>query len=111
MRTVVLLAATTLFALAPIAFAEAPGPTRSADEALGLLVAGNRAFVAAGATCARQTPARRAEVAATQHPVAVVVGCADSRVPPEAIFGQGIGDVFVVRVAGNIVDDAVLGSV
>jgi carbonic anhydrase len=111
MRAIILLAAATLFSLAPIALADAPGPTGNPDEALRLLLAGNRAFVTAGATCARQTPARRAEVAATQHPVAVVVGCADSRVPPEAIFGQGIGDLFIVRVAGNVIDDTVLGSV
>ncbi|MGZ3428686.1 MAG: carbonic anhydrase [Polyangia bacterium] len=93
------------------AVADAPAPPRSPDQALRALVAGNQAFVAAGASCARQSPARRGEVAAAQHPIAVVIGCADSRVPPEAIFGQGIGDLFVIRVAGNVVDDAVLGSI
>jgi carbonic anhydrase len=86
-------------------------PRVSADDALQTLLAGNHAFVTAGATCPRQTTARRSEVAAEQHPIAVVIGCADSRVPPEAIFGQGIGDLFVIRVAGNVIDDAVLGSV
>jgi carbonic anhydrase len=105
-------AALALTIFATVARADAPpAPSRTPDEALRLLVAGNRAFVDAGASCARQSPARRAEVAAVQHPVAVVIGCADSRVPPEAIFGQGIGDLFVIRVAGNIIDDAVLGSV
>jgi carbonic anhydrase len=56
-------------------------------------------------------PARRAEVAGGQHPFAIVVGCADSRVPPEAIFSQGIGDLFVIRVAGNVIDDDMLGSI
>jgi carbonic anhydrase len=93
------------------AVADAPAPPRSPDQALRALVAGNQAFVAAGASCARQSPARRGEVAAAQHPIAVVIGCADSRVPPEAIFGQGIGDLFVIRVAGNVIDDAVLGSI
>jgi carbonic anhydrase len=74
-------------------------------------MAGNHAFVAGGAACPRQTPARRSEVAGTQHPIAVVIGCADSRVAPETVFGQGIGDLFVVRVAGNVIDDTVLGSV
>ena len=50
-------------------------------------------------------------MASGQEPMAVVITCADSRVPPEIIFDQGLGDLFVVRVAGNIVDDAVTGSV
>lgn len=50
-------------------------------------------------------------VAIGQHPFAIVLGCADSRVPPEIIFDQGLGDLFVIRVAGNIVDDAILGSI
>lgn len=91
--------------------AEPPTPTPTADAALKTLLAGNHAFVSAGASCPRQTPARRGEVATSQHPLAVVVGCADSRVPPEAIFGQGIGDLFVIRIAGNVIDDAVLGSI
>lgn len=105
------LVALVLVAFGPLAVADRPAPALSPDQALQILVAGNQKFVAAGASCARQSPARRAEVATAQHPVAVVVGCADSRVPPEAIFGQGIGDLFVVRVAGNIVDDSVLGSI
>jgi carbonic anhydrase len=55
--------------------------------------------------------ARRAEVAAGQQPVAVVLTCADSRVAPELVFDQGLGDLFVCRVAGNIVTPEVLGSV
>ena len=94
-----------------VARADAPAPKVTADEALALLATGNRAFVAAGGACPRQSAPRRREVAGTQHPIAVVIGCADSRVPPEAIFGQGIGDLFVVRVAGNVIDDTVLGSV
>ncbi len=50
-------------------------------------------------------------LAAGQHPFAVILGCADSRVPPEIIFDQGLGDLFVIRVAGNILDDAILGSI
>ena len=55
--------------------------------------------------------ARRAELAAGQAPFAALVGCADSRVPPEIIFDQGLGDLFVCRVAGNIADIGVIGSV
>jgi carbonic anhydrase len=53
---------------------------------------------------------RRAELAKGQHPFAAILTCADSRVPPEFIFNQGLGDLFVVRVAGNVADPAVLGS-
>src|SRR6266571_688995 len=54
---------------------------------------------------------RREELTKSQHPFAVVVGCSDSRVPPEIVFDQGLGDLFVVRVAGNVIDDHSLGSV
>jgi carbonic anhydrase len=54
---------------------------------------------------------RREELAKSQHPFAVVLSCADSRVPPEIVFDQGLGDLFVVRVAGNVIDDHALGSV
>ena len=100
-----------VIAFASAARADAPAAPPSSDEALRTLMAGNRAFAAEGASCPRQTPARRTDVAAKQHPIAVVVGCADSRVPPETIFGQGIGDLFVIRVAGNVIDDNVLASI
>jgi carbonic anhydrase len=57
-----------------------------------------------------QSPARREEVACEQQPFAAILGCADSRVPPEIIFDQGLGDLFTVRVAGNVVNAATLGS-
>src|ERR1700749_2769341 len=91
-----------------VAHADAPSPAPSATDALKRLMDGNKSFVAAGGVCTRQSPARRSEVAPKQHPYAVVVGCADSRVPPEALFSAGLGDLFVVRVAGNVVDDDVL---
>lgn len=94
-----------------VAHADAPPKARlTAAQALQRLTAGNVAFVAGGGACARQTPARRAEVASGQHPIAAILSCSDSRVPPEAIFGQGIGDLFVARVAGNVVDDDIIGS-
>ena len=81
------------------------------DEAIDTLMAGNRRYVFARQTHPNQMPERRAELMDGQHPFAVILGCADSRVPPEVIFDQGLGDLFVVRVAGNIIDDVVLGSI
>jgi carbonic anhydrase len=115
MRAVVAIAVVSAVVVAvaasPPAAADAPPAGEPADQALAALLAGNRAFVAGGGRCARQSPARRAEVVTGQHPRAVIVGCADSRVPPEALFAQGIGDLFVVRVAGNVVDEDALGSI
>src|SRR5947208_605821 len=54
---------------------------------------------------------RREELAKNQHPFALVLGCSDSRVPPEIVFDQGLGDLFVLRVAGNVIDDHSLGSI
>ena len=71
---------------------------------------GNARFVA-GKEVQRDVPARLAETLAGQYPFAVVLGCMDSRVPPETVFDQGIGDLFSARVAGNIVDPAILGSI
>ncbi len=79
--------------------------------ALERLLEGNRRYVAGRAEHPRADAARRAELATTQRPFAVVLSCADSRVPPEVLFDQGIGDLFVVRVAGNVVSDEVLGSI
>lgn len=82
----------------------------TADEALDRLLAGNRRFSAGQLARPRQTPAHRLSLAAEQRPVAAVLGCCDSRLPPELIFDQGLGDLYVVRVAGNVVDSLVLGS-
>src|SRR6266404_1326854 len=60
---------------------------------------------------ADQAAKRRAELTKSQHPFAIIVSCSDSRVPPEIVFDQGLGDLFVVRVAGNVIDDHSLGSV
>ena len=83
----------------------------SADEALKRLVDGNKRNVLGKLMHPNQTRVRRGEVEGGQHPFAIILGCSDSRVPPEVIFDQGLGDLFVVRVAGNIADDAVLGSI
>jgi carbonic anhydrase len=80
-------------------------------EALEKLLAGNRRFVS-GLPASRYGAAeRRKEVAEHQHPFAVVVCCSDSRAGPEVVFDQGIGDIFVVRTAGEVVDDVGLGSI
>jgi carbonic anhydrase len=75
------------------------------------LMAGNQRYRKHKEQHPDESLARRTELVAGQHPFAVILGCADSRVPPELLFDQGLGDLFVIRVAGNIVDDAVLGSI
>jgi carbonic anhydrase len=60
---------------------------------------------------AEQAAKRRAELAKSQHPFATIVGCSDSRVPPEMVFDQGLGDLFICRVAGNVINDENLGSI
>jgi len=88
------------------------GSQISAEEALKRLVDGNRHFAAdARASEALLNRARRAELARTQEPFATVLGCSDSRVPAEIVFDQGLGDLFVIRVAGNIVAPSQIGSV
>jgi len=81
------------------------------DKALKELIAGNRRYVDSKQRHPNQTPRRRAELTNTQQPFAIILGCSDSRVPPEVIFDRGLGDLFVVRVAGNILDDVILGSI
>ncbi len=84
----------------------------SASEGLERLRAGNRRFLAdvrSHDTLASQ--ARRRELTAGQEPFAIILGCSDSRVPAEIVFDQGLGDLFVIRVAGNIVASSQVGSV
>jgi len=83
-----------------------------AAEALELLKEGNRRFAAgewSGAALADET--RRATLVGGQTPRAIILGCSDSRVPAEIVFGQGLGDLFVIRVAGNVVAPSLVGSV
>lgn len=81
-------------------------------EALERLREGNRRFVADVRSLDTLTSqARRSELAAGQEPIAVILGCSDSRVPVEIVFDQGLGDLFVIRVAGNIVAPSQVGSV
>ena len=84
----------------------------SARESLALLKEGNRRFVSeAPSRDAVESRARRLELAAGQQPFAAILGCSDSRVPVEIVFDQGLGDLFVIRVAGNIVAPSLIGSV
>ncbi len=82
-----------------------------AHEALNTLREGNRRFASSIGGTAPLTHDRRAELAAAQYPFAIVLGCSDSRVPAEIVFDQGLGDLFVIRVAGNIVAPSQVGSV
>jgi carbonic anhydrase len=82
-----------------------------AREALAALMEGNARFAAGAAHHPRRDPARRAQLLAGQHPRAIILGCADSRIAPEILFDQGLGDLFVVRAAGHVVDDVGLASV
>src|SRR5207237_2437933 len=75
----------------------------SPADALARLKAGNQRFVAGKLQHPHQDSKRRAELAKGQRPFAIVLGCADSRTSPEVLFDQGLGDLFVVRVAGNVV--------
>ena len=83
----------------------------SAAEALAELQAGNQRFSSGAPTHPRSDAQRRLELTSGQSPFATIITCADSRVPVELLFDQGLGDLFVIRVAGNIADDAILGSV
>lgn len=83
----------------------------TALEALARLQEGNRRFVANQTTSEPIDRAQRAALAAGQEPFAIILGCSDSRVPAELVFDQGFGDLFVIRVAGNIVAPSQVGSV
>ncbi|WP_028585049.1 carbonic anhydrase [Desulfogranum mediterraneum] len=83
----------------------------TANEALERLLAGNERFIKGTLEHPNHCEESRAGLVQGQAPIAVVLTCADSRVPPVDIFDQGLGDLFVLRVAGNIVNDQILGSI
>jgi carbonic anhydrase len=84
----------------------------AAQDALARLRDGNRRFVANEPTASAQlTPSQRLALTNGQQPFAIVLGCSDSRVPAELVFDQGFGELFVIRVAGNIVAPSQVGSV
>ncbi len=81
------------------------------EDALGKIMAGNKRFVSGALSQKDIGDARRKELLDGQHPSAIVVTCSDSRVAPELIFDEGLGDIFVIRVAGNVLDPVSLGSI
>ena len=86
--------------------ASQPAAARDPDAVLARLLEGNKRFVSGQLVHPGRKPEDFAALAEGQAPVAIIVGCADSRVAPELVFDQGVGDLFVVRVAGNIVSGA-----
>jgi carbonic anhydrase len=101
-----------LLALCGTAVAAAPEPSLPADEVMQLLKAGNGRHVSGNTVHDQQGAARREELALSgQRPLATILGCSDSRAPLEIIFDQGVGGIFVVRVAGNIAGPTELGSI
>ena len=105
------IAATALFG-ARHAFAAGATTSVTADEALARLKAGNEKYVSAPQLCAVDLSNQREHVAKAQTPWATIITCSDSRVPPELLFGGlGVGELFVARNAGNMVDTATMGTI
>lgn len=84
---------------------------RTPVDALRTLTEGNARFVSGALRHPHQDPARVAELSSSQSPIAVILGCSDSRVAPELVFDLGLGDAFIVRNAGQVVTEAALGSI
>jgi carbonic anhydrase len=92
--------------------ADRTAPRLSSGQALQRLLDGNKRYVTTNFAHPDQTAERRIEVANAQYPFACILGCSDSRVPAEIVFDQGLGDLFMVRVAGNVASSGeVLGSI
>ena len=81
------------------------------QKALQMLIDGNVRFSNDKSLYPDRTSERRKETAECQNPFAIILGCSDSRVPPEIVFDQGLGDLFIVRVAGNVVSPVELDSI
>ena len=86
-------------------------PTVAPAEAIAKLKEGNARYTSGNLQHPGQTTERRAELTKSQHPFAIILCCSDSRVPPEIVFDEGLGDLFIVRVAGNVLNDEGLGSI
>lgn len=96
--------------LAALMLAQSPLAAKELDP-LERLQQGNKRYVNSTTACHEDWTAKRAALVAKQKPFAVIVACSDSRVPPEIVFDQSLGDLFIVRVAGNVVDDFAIGSI
>lgn len=111
-KKIPLFLATFICLMAGLALASSESPSISPDEALQKLMAGNKNYVANKLTnSSRCDVAARKALAKSQKPYAIILSCSDSRVPPEIIFDKGLGEIFVIRVAGNVPDPVVLGSI
>ena len=99
-----------MFCIANVCFAHSDS-NLSAKEALEKLKEGNKRFVELRQKHPDEDKKRREEMLKGQHPFVVILSCSDSRVPPELIFDQGLGDIFEIRNAGNVLDDHVIGSI
>ena len=104
------IASLLFFSLAILGPAQKSKDKVTADSALAELRAGNAHHVAHRYQHPHETAKRQRELVSGQNPHAEILSCADSRVPPELVFDQGLGDLFIVRVAGNVVSDTELGS-
>jgi carbonic anhydrase len=88
-----------------------PGRPRSPQEALQRLIEGNARFVRREPIHGKVSEEAFANLRESQRPFAAILGCSDSRVPPELVFDQGFGDFFVIRLAGNVMEPSVFGSI
>lgn len=88
-----------------------PAAPRTPQEALGALKAGNDRFVRNASSPVSLSVNRRRELIDAERPIAIVLSCADSRVPPEFVFNTGLGDLFVIRTAGGVIDRSILATV
>lgn len=100
-----------LSVLTAIALASEENSGITGEQALQKLMEGNARYASGNASHPDQSMQRRSELIAGQHPFAVIIGCSDSRIPPEVIFDQGLGDIFVIRTAGQVMDNVSIGSI
>jgi len=94
----------------PAGMSVIPDSGRNAEDALQRLKAGNARFIAGTARFPTVQKEILAELAKGQHPYATILSCSDSRVPPELIFDAGFGELFIIRVAGNVLSPEIAGS-
>lgn len=105
-----ILAAMLTVVLTPVisVYGQEINPTKNPKERL---IQGNQRYVTSTTVCHEDWTAKRSALIEGQKPFAIIVACSDSRVPPEIVFDQSLGDLFVVRVAGNVIDDFAIGSI